>query len=253
MNTPFRPLRHDGVLHPFVEGVHLATGTASFLGIPIWNTAALLELEAPGELLVWNPIALEPPLLSSVRELEARTGRRVTVLLCGLDYHHRAIAAWQAAWPDARTLLVSARIPQQQPAVRGEVLDPLHPALPDHPDLRLVAVRGFRQPAIERSPAWRDGPRHEWWVLHRPSRTLLMGDLVFVNAEPTWVERTLLGWRVGFTRNGPGFRTLDRDQRRAFVDEVLALGAEQAVSVHGRSTVHGAETIRSELRAIFPG
>ena len=253
MNDPtLRRLDRDGRLHPWGPGIHLATGIARFYGLAIANTTAVIELQAPGELLVWNPIALTEELRASLAALEGATGRRVSVLLCALDYHHFVIGAWQQAFPEARTFLVSERIRQQQPHVRGEVLDGDHPVLPGcEADIALLSARGFLQPVIERSPQWRGGPRREWLVLHRPSRSLLIGDLLFLNARLSWVERVLLRQQVGFTWNKAGFRPGDAAARGAFLEELLAWDFEQALTVHGRATAHGAESIRGALRGVF--
>lgn len=244
-------LTHDERLHPWGPGIHLATGTTRFLGVPIWNTCAVIELERPGELLVWNPSALTPALRASLDELGQRTGRRVAKLLAGLDYHHRYLGDWQAAFPDADTFLVSERIRDQRPGVAGRVLEGDHPVVPGaEADVELLSVRGCLQPWFERSARWRDTPRREWFVLHRPSRSLLVGDMLLLNDRVGPAER-LIGMRVGFTFNGTGFRTVDRAERSAFLREVLAREVERAVTAHGKASATGGEVIRRELEALF--
>jgi hypothetical protein len=222
------------------------------MGLPIWNTTAVIELSRPGELLVWNPIALNDALRESLRELEQTTARRVTTLLAALDWHHVALAQWQRAFPDARTFLVSDRIRDKQPSASGSVVEGARPVIPGaENDLELLSARGCLQPVIERSAKWRNGPRREWLVLHKPSKSLLLGDMVFLNARVSWIERTLLRFRVGFTRNKHGFRVGDRREREAFLRDVLAWDFDQALSAHGNATAHGGAFIRRELSDAF--
>jgi hypothetical protein len=237
------PLIRDQRFRPWGPGLHVATGTAHFLGMPIWNNTVAIELAAPGQLLVWNPIALTAELRRSLDELKQGTGRRVTTLLAPMDWHHRALGDWQQAFPDAATWLVSDRITVQQPHVRGQILAGDRPEVPGgEPDLALLAVRGCRQPVIER-----DGPRREWFVLHRPSRSLLIGDMLTVNAQVTLPQRWVAGWRVGFAYNRAGFRPSDPSERAAFARDVLAWDIERALTAHGNAAAHGADFVRREL------
>jgi hypothetical protein len=250
MNAPAQPLvplTRDERLRPWGPRIHVATGTATFFGIPIWNSTAVIELEQPGELLVWNPIALTDTLRESLGELERSTGRRVTKLLNPCDYHHASLGDWQRAFPDAETFLVSERIRDQRPALRGRVVEGDRPVIPGcEADVGLLSARGYVQPWIERSPKWANGPRREWFVFHAPSRSLLIGDLLHLNAEVGWAER-LVGFRVPFTLNAAGFRVADRAERDAFLRDVLAWDFDQAITVHGKVTAHGAPFLRDQL------
>jgi hypothetical protein len=233
-------------------GIHLATGRAHFMGIPTWNTTAVIELQRPGALLVWNPIDLSDTLQASLRELQERTGRRVVTLLGALDFHHRALPAWQRAFPEAETWLVSERLRAKRPDVRGEVLDGDRPVVPGaEPDLALLSVQGCLQPIIEVSAAWRNTARREWFVRHVPSRSLLVGDMLFLHDEVSLLERAVAGFRVGFASNSAGFRVGDARAREAFLREVLTWDVDQALTVHGRATARGGDFIRGELTALF--
>lgn len=247
-----RPLTRDQRFRPFGTGIHVATGSAHFMGIPIWNSTAVIELASPGGLLVWNLITLTDALRASLRELEKSTGRTVTTLLAPMDYHHRALRQWQEAYPEAATWLVSERIVDQQPGVRGEVIEGDRPVVPGaESELALLRSRGCRAPVIERSPRWKDAPRSEWFVFHRPSRSLLVGDMLFLQDAPSWLERRLLKRRSGFSYNVPGFRVSDRPEHDLFARDVLKWDFDQAITAHATATAHGGEYIRGELEAAF--
>lgn len=238
-------LVRDERLRPWGPGIHVATGSTTFFALPVWNTTAVIESQRPGALAVWNPVALTATVRGSLDDLRHRTGRRVTTLLAALDWHHRYLADWQRAFPDAETLLVSERIRQHQPHVAGRVLDDDRPVVPGwEADLELLPVPGCIQPLIDRTRG--RAPRREWLVLHRPSRSLLVGDLLFLHERVTWGER-LVGFRAGFTRNAHGFRVRDPAAHEAFVRELLTRDVEQVLTVHGRSTAHGADFLRHAL------
>jgi hypothetical protein len=248
-NQNLVPLIQDERFHTWGPGIHVATGSSRYLGFPLWNSMAVVELS--GKLLVWNPIALTAKLRGSVQELEQGTGRQVAILLAALDYHHKALPDWQRAFPQAETFLVSDRILEQQPTVRGEVIVGDRPIVPGaEADLELLSVRGCLQPRVERSPARRDGPRREWFVFHRPSRSLLVGDMLFLNDRVSPIER-LLGMRVGLSRNDAGFRVGDLAERNAFVGDVLGWDFEQALTVHGKASARGGAFVRGELKRVF--
>lgn len=240
----------DGVLRPWGAGIHVATGTTTFLRVPIWNNTAVIELA--GGLLVWNPIAREPPLRSSVDALCAHSGRTVTALVCAMDWHHRSVADWQAAYPEADTVWVSDRIAAHADGLTGRALPGATPRVPGaEAELALVSVEGCVQPVLDASRGAE--PRREWLVYHRPSRSLLIGDLLFVNARVGLAER-LVGFRPGFTYNRHGFRVRDRAAFDAFVDRVLEWDAAQVLTAHGRATAHGVDFVRQALTAALrPG
>ena len=179
---------------------------------------------------MWNPIDLTDSLRESLRDLEQRTGRRVTTLLAGLDYHHRALPAWQKEFPEAETLLVSERIRDQQPRVQGRVLDGDRPTVSGCEGDVELAVRGCLQPRFERSPRWKNTPRREWFVFHRPSRSLLVGDMLHLNHRVSAAPRLLLGLRVGFSLNSRGFHLGDAAARAAL--------AQGRVVVANRPSAH---------------
>jgi len=247
-----RPLVRDERFRQWGPGIHVATGSARFLGLPLWNTACVLELERPGHLLVWNPISLTDSLRHSLRDLEQSTGRRVTMILNGLDYHHRELSTWQRAFPEAETFLVSERIRDQQPGVEGQVIDGDRPIVPGcEGDIELLSVRGCLPPRLERSPRWKNGPRREWFVYHRQSRSLLVGDMLHLHQRVSTPQRLLLGLRVGFALNRAGFRLADATARAGFARDVLSWPIEQALTVHGTASAHGADFIQRELRFVL--
>ena len=252
-------LRPDGVFRPWIaDELYLATTTFRFLGLtPLNNHCVLIPIPETSEhsahLLVWNPVELTPELLSSLRHVESETGLKVQHLFSGLDYHHFALPAWQTEFPQARLSVVSERIVDKQPTLNAEVLDEYEPSLGDTGGtLEVLPVAGYLGPLVELGKKWRDGRRCELLSYHRPTRTLLVGDLLFCTHHSSLLQRILLRQSAAISWNRIGFRLHDRAAARRFVDGVLARPIDRMLCVHGTFLVEGEQNVRDAMSRVLP-
>ena len=254
MAPRLKELRETGTFGPWLTGLHLATGSHRFMGlVKLLNSSVLVEIpEAPGgrgHLLLWNPIAMTAALERSLREIEERTGAALEQILNPFDWHHFSLLDWQAAFPAAEIFVVSERPLDLNPDLKATVLDPDEPELPGTEGiLDLWAVPGCLgpSPSFERNEKWKNGRRHEIFVRHRPSSTLLVGDMFHYHRSLSFMER-MMRMREEFTFNSVGFRVRDRARLKAFLDEVLGAKIERALTVHGSAIAEGGESIREDL------
>lgn len=197
-------------LRPLAPGIHVLDAGQRFLGLEVGTRMTVLDLD--GELLVHSPIAAAPSVLEGL-------GRPRWVLAPNL-MHHLHLGPWIAAgleaWgapglPDKRDDL----------SFEGVIEEGAHPF---GPDVQTHALRSF-------------GLTNEVALLHRPSRTLIVSDLVF-NISPTapWLTRAAMRCLGGY----PGCRVtaLERlGMRRGLAREDLAtiLGwdFDRVVMAHG--------------------
>jgi len=198
-----------------VDGPHV-----SFFGFPYPTRMALAPLPTGG-LWVWSPVALTPEL---EREVEALGP--VREIVSPNKIHHLFLAEWARRWPAARL--------HAPPGLMRR-----------RPDLRFAAELGDRP-----DPAWSEEidqvifhgsfALEEVVFFHRPSRTVLFGDLI-QRHEPagatglTGLVMRLDGlvgaagstpreWRATFLR-----RRLARQAR----EHVLGWGPERLLIAHG--------------------
>ena len=252
MAPRLRELRETGTFGPWLTGLHLATGSARLMGlVKLLNSSVLVEIpETPGRrghLLLWNPIAMTAALKRSLREIEERTGTALEQILNPFDWHHFSLLDWQAAFPAAEIFVVSERPLDLNRDLEATVLDPNAPELPGTEGiLDLWAVPGCLGPSLERNEKWKNGRRHEIFVRHRPSSTLLMGDMFSYHRRLSFTER-MMRMHEGFTFNSVGFRVRDRARLKAFLDEVLGAKIERTLTVHGSAIAEGGEFIREDL------
>jgi hypothetical protein len=208
---------------PFAEGVWLDRDPVRIVGMRLTATMALLRL-GDGELLAYSPVSLTPARRAAVEAL----GRVAHVYAPSL-YHHRWAGEWAAAFPTARVhapagLAKKLRIHRVlgdggEPAFTG-VVDELH-------------IDGFRL--------------DETVLVHRPSRTLVVADLVHNVGRPdgAWTQlyTRAMGFydRVALSRmiRWAGFS--DRAAARRSVDSVLAQPFERLVVGHGAPLDAGAK------------
>lgn len=193
------------------------------------------------DLVLHSPVNLTPGLQQELAELGT-----VRHLVAPSSTHWLFLRAWQAAYPDAMTWATPGlreRRPVRRNRVRVDRVLTEH--LPPHwPGLRLVTVPGGLG-------------FHETALLHEPSRTLLLTDLV-LNIQPqqmpAWTKpgMRLLGI-VGSDGMPPvyvrGVIKLRRRAARAAADRLLALQPERVVFAHGPWFTHdGTAALRHALR-----
>jgi hypothetical protein len=210
-------------LVPFVDGVWLGTSPVSIVGMRLASTMTVLRL-ADGGLLVHSPVALSAERRAAVEALGP-----VRHLYAPNLFHHRWLADWAAAFPAARVH-----------APRG--------LAKKQPELRIDRVHGQPEPAFDGviDEVSIDGFRlREGVLVHRPSRTLLVADLLHNVGRPT--QR----WAVFYTKlmgfyDRPALSAVirktgfdDEPQARRRLDAVLALPFERIVVGHGAPIASG--------------
>lgn len=246
-------LRRDGIFRPWVDpDLYIATVSLRLYGIvPMLNHCVLVRIpeSAAGaaHLLVWNPVELTPQLLSSLRQVERETGLEVRHLFSALDWHHLALPSWQAEFPHATLSVVSERIPAKQPSLKAVVLDDQTPNLNGVSDvLDLLPVEGCLGPRLDFGKKWRGGKRCELFTYHRPTRTLLVGDMFFFADSPAL--RLLLRQPSGVAFNKIGFRVRDRAAVWRFVEHALARPIDRLLTVHGTAIINDERQLKDRLR-----
>lgn len=235
------------MLQPFGDDFWLAGGPiVDFYSFPYPTRMAVARL-AGGDLWIWSPIALTPPLREAVEALG-----RPAHLVSPNKIHHLFLGDWVSAYPAARLWGL--------PSVIGKRSD-LHfaGALDDDPP---EAWRGQIDQAVFRgSPAM-----DEIVFFHRASGTAVFADLIenfsldFLRATPGWKGwRTTMArlwgitepcgmppleWRLSFIR---------RTRTRQALERVLAWNPERVVMAHGTcATSDGTAFIRRSFRWLKP-
>jgi hypothetical protein len=190
---------------------------------------------AGGELAVVSPVAFDDAVAARIDRLGG-----VRHLVAPNLLHHLHLGAAAARWPDAR-VHGAAGLRSKRPDLH------LHATLEGptelHPDLLAVPVEGV--------------PRFsEYVLLHRPSRTLVVTDLVFhVHESRGWMTPWILrmvGARVGTLGQSRAWPLAAADQRAlaASLRRILALDFDRLVMAHGEPIERGA---KERLEAAFCG
>jgi hypothetical protein len=185
-----------------------------------------------GALWVHSPVRLDQGIRAALDQLG-----EVAYLVAPSIFHDLYWEEWFAAYPEARFFAA--------PGVRQQ-----HPELPFTDEL-----------ADETPAAWRDDlqqlvlggvPRlNETVFLHRPSRTLIVADLVFnfTGYEPRLNLATALTLKVAGTYGRLGvsrfFRMLVKDPKalRHSLDQLLSWDFERLVVGHGRNVERHARPV----------
>jgi hypothetical protein len=196
----------------------------SFYGFPYPTRSVIARLEN-GDLWAWSPIKLDPALRAELDRIGP-----VRHLVSPNKLHHLYLHDWQAAYPQA--LLWGP-----QSTIRKR------------PDLR------FQEPLRDSPPSeWGAAIDQAWFrgsfamdeivFCHRPSRTVIMADLIeafserFLREHWRWWQRPLarldgivaekalapLEWRLSF---------LDRAPARAARSKLLNWDCERVIMAHG--------------------
>ncbi|TPV96724.1 MAG: hypothetical protein B7733_03210 [Myxococcales bacterium FL481] len=173
----------DLQIRELAPGVHVADAPQRFLGLELGTRMTVLD--TGDGLLVHSPIAVEP---ASLRDL----GQVRWVLAPNL-YHH----LYLGHWIDVDCQIWGVRgLPEKRPDIRFTgVVDSREPRF--GPDIDLYPLRCFEM-------------TNEVVVLHRPSRTLVVTDLVMnFSSRAPWRTRAAL-WTLG---GYPGCRTTILERR----------------------------------------
>jgi hypothetical protein len=215
----------DIPLTPLAEGVWIAHAPVSFLGLRLVSTMTVLRL-GDGRLLLHAPVALTPERRAAVEKLGP-----VAHLYAPSTFHHLRIGDWGAAFPSAR-LHAPSQLAKKRPDLR---IDRAHGTAPEPAFAGVVDevhVDGFR---LDESA-----------LLHRPSRTLVVADLVHNVGRPLHRWTALYTRAMGFHDRVALSRVLrwaafsDRAAARRSLDQILALPFDRIVVGHGAPLVDGA-------------
>lgn len=222
----------SGGLVPFAEGVWLATAPVRFLGLHLTSTMTVLRLGG-GDLLVHAPVALTAERRAAVEALG-----RVAHLYAPNLFHHLALGAWAAAFPEAR-LHAPRGLAAKEPGLR---IDRYHGAAAGGaPDATLEpALAGV----IDELPV--EGFRlRETALFHRASGTLVVADLIHNVGRPThaWTATytRLMGFhdRIALSRviRWTGFD--DKKAARRSLDAILERASDRLILGHGAPLLTG--------------
>jgi hypothetical protein len=214
----------DGLL-PFAPGVWLSTTPVRFLGLRLTATMAVLSLLDNG-LLLYSPVPMTPARRCAVEALGPVAHLYAPNLL-----HHLWIGEWATAFP-------SARVHAPAPLARKRR------------DLRIDRVHGAApEPAFDGviDELHIDGFRLEESVLvYRPSRTLLVADLVHNVGRPghRWTKFYTLSMgfydRVALSRMIQWTAFSNRAAARRSFNELLAHRFDGLILGHGEPLTTGA-------------
>ena len=208
----------DPVLEPLAADLWVARRP---LPIAVGDVGARMTvLRGPdGSLMLHSPVPLDAALERALRELGA-----VKWLVGPSKVHHLYLGDYVKAFPGAVLCGAPGLAEKRRDLAFQHVLgDPPPPGWPE--SLKLQLVDGAPQ-------------MNEVALLHVPSRTLVLTDLVF-NVEPGPTNRArLFHWLVGATgRFGPHrlIRLFIRDRAalRRSIDRILAWDFERVVMSHG--------------------
>jgi hypothetical protein len=206
-------------------GLWLAEGgLVSFHGFPFPTRCVVAQL-ANGDLWIWSPVRLTSELRTHVENLG-----RVAYLVSPNKLHYLFLAEWKGVFPSA------------------ELWGP-HSTIKKCPRLEFAGTLEDEPPS-----AWRPVIDQAWFrgsffmdevvFLHRPSRTVIVADLIENFSEPflqrhwSWWQRILgrldgvttatsrapLEWRLSF---------VDRSLAKAARDKMLAWPCERVIMAHG--------------------
>ena len=225
MDGTYPPLN---TLKPVAEGVWLVDGPIiqfgpRFLKMPFPTRMTIIRL-SDGSLFVHSPTPLTDALK---KEVEAIGTPRFIVSPTRI--HYWWIPEWSAAYPDAQVYLA----PRVREQAKDRIVFPTLPlgeaddaAYPWSDELDTLAVRGSYLTEVE--------------FFHRPSKTLILADLI-ESFEP----QKLASWRFRLLSRLGGVRApgaMPRDMRLTFrkqdlrtaVEAMIAWNPERVIIAHGR-------------------
>ena len=197
-------------MQTIADGVHVVDAKQRFFGVELGARMTILELE--GGVLVHSPVGVPSETLPDLP---------VRWVLAPNLFHHLYIGSWMEVGAEGWAA----------------------PGLADkRPDLSFhgAVEPGARPfgPEVEMFPLKCFPFTNEVVVLHRPSRTLLVTDLVF-NLAPTapWLSRAAMRCLCGY----PGCRTtlleralMRREVARREITLLLALDFDRLIMAHGQ-------------------
>jgi len=210
------------LLQPLAENVWVARQPWSLLGMCLDKTTTVVRL-AHGRLVVHSA----GPEMATLAQACAEVGE-VGWLVEASKLHDTFAAEAAAVFPEVPYL-----VPKGFPLklAQGRALSPPPPEWGEEWAVRRLGGVARMQEHV---------------MLHRPSRTLIVADLVFNLPEANGWSRFMLRWLSGL-REYPGTSRLwrsqvrDRGALRRSLDEMLAWDFERVVVGHGETITHDAK------------
>jgi hypothetical protein len=199
---------------PFSEGVWIDTTPVGILGTRLTATMAALRLD--DGLLLYSPVPMTVERRAAVESLGP-----IRHLYAPNLYHHSWIKQWADAFPTA-TVHAPSKLAKKRRDLR---IDRAHGSTPLDSTLAEIHIDGFRL--------------DECVLVHRPSRTLVVADLVHNVGRPTHFWTKLYTKMMGFYGEVALSRAIrwlgfsDRRAARRSVEAILAEPIERIVVGHG--------------------
>ncbi len=215
------PTKINTSLTPYVpDRIWLKKYPVRYAGCDFFARATLIRM-ASGDVLVHSPC----PMDSALAEALATIGPVAQIVAPG-SYHYFHVEAWQQAFPRATTWICPG-VERKQPelAYRGVLGDEAPPGWAADIDQVTICARMMA----------------EVIMLHRPSRTLLVVDIIENYGDHTpdvhWLLRVY--WKLARMWNRPlpapeyRFGWGDRAAVRAALERVLSWEFDRIVIAHG--------------------
>lgn len=224
-------------LEPFVEGqVWVAVRRMRVHGIARETRMTVVRLSS-GALWVHSPIDVDAGLRKKLHEIGA-----VGFVVAPSNRHHRFARAFHASYPAAE-LFVSPHVPERNGSLAFGTPLAATPPAPWAGDLDQVPIAGHRS-------------LDEVVFLHRPSRTLIVADLLAWADDDSWALRALdrlVGRRGGSAPRRPTTLTFrDRVSARGSLVRVLAWDFDRIAPAQGRPISWGGKAVlREAYRSLF--
>jgi len=210
-----------------------------FAGMDIEARMSVIRL-ADGRVILHSPCNIGPELQAAIETIGP-----VGWIVAPGSYHHLHVAAAKAVFPEAEVLICPG-VERKQPGLAYDHLlgDTPRPAWGD--EIAQVLVRGNRV-------------IREVVFYHRPSRTLIVTDLIeWIGDNTPWAQRGMirLWWKwVTFMWNkprpAPEYRMGWRDRRAAAASlrRILAWDFERIVIAHGELVTENAKAVAEDAWA----
>lgn len=227
-------------LVPIADGVWTSWTPISFLGLRLTSTMVVLRLGGR-DLLVYSPVPLTPERRAAVEGLGT-----VAHLYAPNLFHHLWLGEWAAAFPAAR-VHAPAGLTKKRPGLR---VDRIHGAP--------APAKGPSRPGAETEPAVEPGfagvvdelpvagfRLRETELFHRPSRTLVVGDLVCNVGRPahrwTATYARLMGFhdRIALSRVIRWTAFDDKQAARRSLRAILERPFDRLIVGHGEPVLTG--------------
>lgn len=224
-------------MRAIAEGVWIDTDAVKIAGARLSVNMTVLRL-SPGGLLVCSPLRLSDARRAAVEALGP-----VAHLYAPNLFHHLHLGEWARAFPNARVHgpegLSQKRPDLQLHRVHGDGPDPFGGDVAEH------VIAGCRL--------------HESALLHRPSGTLVVADLVANIGRPEGLWTQTYTKLAGFYDEVALSRVLrwtafsDREAARASLDALLAEPFERLIVGHGEPLASGARAALQRAYEWLPG